>query len=866
MNVCGRCDASEDAPPPRDAERDGGAIKDAEPEVLASTDGSGDEEEHAPGWTNVRLCLLPVGAKARSFVHKFYRCARETPRRSGDCGWLARHRCARQRAAALRRGLPLPRLCADAPARRCAPHMRRQVDPKKKDAKGKLYGDGVYCCTTCVAENPKTCPLVRNKEGTSNLRSHLSKRHKKQFQEMEEAAKATPAAAVTSRAPSSVNAPASSSAPGGDGRQALLVGAFGSAAMPKRFVPYTEKQLNNQYTAAMVTKPHNKGPNADQLKLYQMLGFKPPVPSTLKVNEEAFEGMLKHNIGLMLLNDGVIRADGKPLDIPIAHLGFDTTPTGIKSVHAISINLHYLKRTFEPVKIMLKCGAFQLDKADEIDGVTRGSADNLADFVIMVCKEFKLVPSTHTLRKIKEWIFSCVVDNNSPEVKAVADVLGVYVHRCGSHSLDLPIKRVQKLPKRRAGGADADSDADEAQAAYGDDVVEEEPAQSVLRIAELVDLLAKAAAKHGRGKKGALFLRDQELENVVMPLTLITRAATRWGYSSNMIERAVLLRRFMAGAFDRLSLAELTDADWNTLLQSGVILHEAATFNTAMQGRDYLIGDQLGALAQYVHFLEHPELMRVHRPNFEPTVMQINDACRPGRPSVEDTQERFSIWSKDYRKQFAVKGVITDDTDALRSLLLSEMQTRFGDGKKQFSTFPLMLSAALHRYYKALIFDPQQTLWKPEQKAAALRELRMLLSKVGVESESSQAARESLGDSAAAPPRGMLLPLPGARAAQVCTYMDDELEAWKQAPPELMMHAQFWAAQLNGVEARFKKLARVARAVLGVPNTNAECERDFSLAKLLLAAQRKSMSAETFSRKMFLAKNRALWEPNPELK
>ena len=96
--------------------------------------------------------------------------------------------------------------------------------------------------------------------------------------------------------------------------------------------------------------------------------------------------------------------------------------------------------------------------------------------------------------------------------------------------------------------------------------------------------------------------------------------------------------------------------------------------------------------------------------------------------------------------------------------------------------------------------------------------------------------------------------------------MDDELEAWKQVPPELMMHAQFWAAQLNGVEARFKKLARVARAVLGVPNTNAECERDFSLAKLLLAAQRKSMSAETFSCKMFLAKNRALWEPNPELK
>lgn len=30
VNDCGRCDASEEAPPPRDAERDGGANKDAE--------------------------------------------------------------------------------------------------------------------------------------------------------------------------------------------------------------------------------------------------------------------------------------------------------------------------------------------------------------------------------------------------------------------------------------------------------------------------------------------------------------------------------------------------------------------------------------------------------------------------------------------------------------------------------------------------------------------------------------------------------------------------------------------------------------------------------------------------------------------
>jgi hypothetical protein len=70
---------------------------------------------------------------------------------------------------------------------------------------------------------------------------------------------------------------------------------------------------------------------------------------------------------------------------------------------------------------------------------------------------------------------------------------------------------------------------------------------------------------------------------------------------------------------------------------------------------------------------------------------------------------------------------------------------------------------------------------------------------------------------------------------------------------------------LDARRRRFKKMVRVARAVLGVPNTNAECERDFSLAKLLLSAHRKSMSIDTFARKMSLIQNRALWDPNPEL-
>ena len=111
----------------------------------------------------------------------------------------------------------------------------------------------------------------------------------------------------------------------------------------------------------------------------------------------------------------------------------------------------------------------------------------------------------------------------------------------------------------------------------------------------------------------------------------------------------------------------------------------------------------------------------------------------------------------------------------------------------------------------------------------------------------------------------MLVPLPGARPPQAASYVDDELEAWKQGTPDLLSHTQFWNTQLNGVEARFKRLAKVARAVLGVPNTNAECERDFSVSKWVLSSHRKSMSMDTFARKMFLLQNRDLWSPNPEL-
>ena len=256
------------------------------------------------------------------------------------------------------------------------------MDSQKKDAHGKPYGCGNWFCMICGKANPKANPLVRSTNGTSNLLTHLKLKHKEEYQKMVEADKEL-ASTVTSRthvdvSPATGGRPPltttpSTAAPGS--RQTQLGFAFTRPAS-KRCVPYTDEQLNNQYTAAMLTRPHNRKHNEDELKLYSMLGFKPPVSRTLTSKEEAFEKQLHEKIERLLGEEGVIRADGKPLDIPIATVGFDTTPTGTKGVHIISINLHFLDRNFKPKKIMLHCGEFVLEDAVEVDGVTRGTADN----------------------------------------------------------------------------------------------------------------------------------------------------------------------------------------------------------------------------------------------------------------------------------------------------------------------------------------------------------------------------------------------------------------------------------------------------------------------------------------------------------
>jgi hypothetical protein len=79
--------------------------------------------------------------------------------------------------------------------------------------------------------------------------------------------------------------------------------------------------------------------------------------------------------------DDIIGADCKPkYGMPLLSVSFDTSSLALKGVKAIAINLHYVNKKMEAVKIMLACKVFSLPK-HERDYATSGTANNLAIFV-----------------------------------------------------------------------------------------------------------------------------------------------------------------------------------------------------------------------------------------------------------------------------------------------------------------------------------------------------------------------------------------------------------------------------------------------------------------------------------------------------
>jgi hypothetical protein len=219
----------------------------------------------------------------------------------------------------------------------------------------------------------------------------------------------------------------------------------------KRLVAYPKHVLDRQYTAALVQ--HNQAMHQAQHKgwrlFLKMLGdYTPPSYHTMVTIEEDFETKLVCAINGLLIDEGVILEDFKPLDLPLLSISYDTTPLGLKGLHAITLNGHFLSRNFEPINVGLFTGVFSLPDAEEREGVTRATSDNLATWTAGVLKRFGIVPPTWVLNKLRDWLFGATTDNASAETRAAVDVMGIYSHRCGNHTLDLPLKRLLQVKKK----------------------------------------------------------------------------------------------------------------------------------------------------------------------------------------------------------------------------------------------------------------------------------------------------------------------------------------------------------------------------------------------------------------------------------
>ena len=753
------------------------------------------------------------------------------------------------------------------------------MNPRALSASGKSYGTGYYFCNPCWEKNQQKSPLVRCTSGTTNLVQHLKTKHKKEWTEANE-----PRAAAAPRAPVAVQGGAShapvtsnpnvgsSAGVTGERRQTTLGGGtFGMVKEHRRLVAYTQKQLQRQYTSALVS--HNRAANQatdeEMIVLFKMLGFDLPCYRTMMSTEEEFQAQAKKCIRDELLCEGIIGAEPTKLDLPIISISYDTTPLPLKGVHAISLNGHYVTKDFVPMRILFHTGAFSVPEAEEREGITRGTSGNLAAFAVSVLKEFGIVPASVTDNKIGAYVFAATTDNASAEVKAAIDVLGIISHRCGNHTFDLPLKRTLKVRTTKRVELLGQSVQEDVQVPE-DDEEEAETRTSIvenLSAAILIDRAAIAAAKMNKGNGAAKFMRLQTLAGVDAPKVLITRAETRFAMSARITDRVLELRQFVDEGLELLKLPAYTDEEWRTLLQVGAFLREAEDLTIALQSREYLIGDHIGKLYAFMELLRHPETMRVHPHSFVPSVIQLNQASRRGAGGPAAHEDSFDMWDKKHRTQFLTSGVMTEATREWLERLKEDYEWRLSHDKQQFSSMPALLATALHPLYKNFIYDPQQHgLFDAVTKGRAVNFLKRLLDKVTLNSSPAAAAGACDEEPPAKKPKPGILAvnLPGySMPASVATATDDEQEAWKKVELTPSTLADFWKGQVNSNAPRFKKLVRVARAVGGVPNVSAECERDFSAAKALLGSQRHGLLPDTVARKLFLMANRRMWQANP---
>jgi hypothetical protein len=193
--------------------------------------------------------------------------------------------------------------------------------------------------------------------------------------------------------------------------------------------------------------------------------FKTPCAATITKIEKEFHAGLRLQIMSRLVAAKLVKSDGTgPVlyALPRYSISFDKSTTTIDDHQTITLNIHF----FQGVDILalelcdkLNLGIYRFKVAGADGGVTRGTAENIAKFVIKHLFDFKLLPEEFDMSKnastydISAFCSAATTDNASSELCAVVELLRVHSIPCSNHSLALVLERAIKFkPTVEAGG------------------------------------------------------------------------------------------------------------------------------------------------------------------------------------------------------------------------------------------------------------------------------------------------------------------------------------------------------------------------------------------------------------------------------
>jgi len=230
---------------------------------------------------------------------------------------------------------------------------------------------------------------------------------------------------------------------------------------------------------------------------------------------------------------------------------------------------------------------------------------------------------------------------------------------------------------------------------------------------------------------------------------------------------------------------------------------------------------------------------------------------------------------------------LEEGVDKFRLTLLQSIWMRLEPRKPQFASKPWMLAIALDPYFKKYIYDddyvfPHErdihsfidsrgqklkllTREQVEDVKMKLRDMEASAVHAFDETQANETVSPSKSYSSTGPSskrrktgRASIEENPFFALPEIrLSIRTGEHLRWARESLSHEPAIEFWHNQYNLRKSKpfYLYLPLVALAVLGIPRSSAECERDFSILGLLLSKLRIKMAPETIKRKIFLALN-----------